>query len=124
MKILKEPLKRKELYWPEKSYGAIFVQSEQDAKTVDELIKKLDEFEHFYMPRNLITINEPVKEFSNTDFVYYGKFDISGCYEKLIQACTEMGIRIEVVAGSNDDEYGPQTSLKSKYGYDCKFYWD
>ena len=82
-----------------KGYGRIYCEKEADIALISEVIKELDEFEHGYLPKDMITTFD---KYPNV--VYNGKFsdmDIG----VLTAECWKRGIRIWVY-DSGHNEFG------------------
>jgi len=73
-----------------KSYGAIYVDTEENIEKVKEIIKEIDEFEFSYLPNNLIM---PFDHYPNVQYTH--KFcDLD--MDKLTATCWNRGIKIWV----------------------------
>ena len=90
--------------FPRKGYGRIFVEKEEDIPLVEEIIRKMDEYEYDYLPEKLITVFNPViKTFNNMlnepkdhlwlDMSYTHKFDSLNLNELQFR-CWAAGIKI------------------------------
>lgn len=87
-------LPRREMQY--KTYGRIFVKTEEHRQRVEKLIEKIDEFEYGYMPGDLIKVYAGRWH----DLVYLHKFEI--CKNKLSLECLKEGIPIFIIDGECD----------------------
>jgi hypothetical protein len=72
---------------PNKSYGRIYVEKEEDIQRVKDIIKATDEFEYDYLPKDLIAVFEGKKEMT-----YTHKFDDLDINDLIIK-CWNKGIK-------------------------------
>lgn len=82
-----------------KTYGRIFVRSDEDIDGVVGIVREVDSFEADYMPSTLVTtykVGEPNR------LVYLHKFEI--CKIELTRACLAKGIWIWCVDGMREGE--------------------
>ena len=84
-------------YLARKGYARIYVDAAHNLKAVEAIIKELDEFEHTYLPDDLIA---PFTEYPK--LVYTGKFD-GLCMNKLTAVCWSRGIYIWVCDNGTND---------------------
>ncbi len=78
-----------------KGYGRIFVQKPEDIAKIDALIKELDEFEHSYLPEQLIAVYTEYPK-----MVYTHKFDALNM-NHLTAECWKRGFQIWVCDNGN-----------------------
>lgn len=99
--------------FPRKGYGRIFVEKEEDIPLVEEIIRKMDEYEYDYLPENLITVFDPniktfpkdnPKDYFWLDMKYTHKFDSLNLNELQFR-CWAVGIKIFCVSGGQLEEY-------------------
>ena len=121
--IVRPGVKSSNFNWNYKSYGRIFLSSEDHIERVDKMIKELDGFEHDYLPSNIFGINPVGEKWKDTNLYYCGKFDPSDFGDELIKRCREEGIPIKIVSGHSLPEGGYTEGLHELYGWDCEFYW-
>ena len=121
--IVRPGVKSSSFNWNYKSYGRIFLSSEDHIEKVDGMIKELDSFEHEYLPNNIFGINPVGEKWKDTSLYYCGKFDPSDFGDELIKRCKEEGIPIKIVSGHSLPEGGYTECLNELYGWDCEFYW-
>ena len=81
-----------------KGYARIYVEKLEDVSKVAGIIKEIDEFEHEYLPNDLIA---PFAEYPNLAYTY--KFD-GLCMNKLTAICWSRGIKIWV-CDNGDSEW-------------------
>ena len=81
-----------------KTYGRIFVEFSEDIERVDAIIKRLDDWEYGYMPKDFITVYDP----SNRPIIYGHKFELN--MEKLRLACFVVGISVMLVTDCEENE--------------------
>jgi len=83
-----------------KGYGRIYVTKPEDVEKVAAIVKELDEFEHGYLPANLIA---PFSEFPRLTYTH--KFD-GLCMNRLTSACWTKGIYIWVCDNGTIEHMG------------------
>lgn len=98
--------------FPRKQYGRIFVEKEEDIEAVKEIIRKMDEFEYDYLPKDLITVFNPnIKSFPKenpkdhfwVDMQYTHKFDSLDLNELQFR-CWAAGVKIFCCMGHEEYE--------------------
>ena len=109
--------------FPRKGSGRIFVEKEEDIPKVKEIIRKMDEFEYGYLPKDLIKVFDPnIKTFPVEnpkdhlwlDLAYTHKFDSLNLNELQFR-CWAAGIKIFCVMNGG---YGNGAD------YECYDVWE
>ena len=94
--------------FPRKQYGKIFVEKAEDIDRAHKIIKKMDEFEYSYLPKDFISVFEPIKNTSSDGKQYFRvrltythKFDSLDLNEFQFR-CWESGIKVFCLMGSEE----------------------
>lgn len=101
--------------FPRKAYGKLFVEKEEDIAKVKEIIRKMDEFEYSYLPKDLIAVFSPnIRRFNNhlnepkdhfwIDYAYTHKFDSLDLNELQFR-CWAAGIKVFCCMTGSNKEY-------------------
>ena len=83
-----------DMKFPNKGYGRLFVEKEEDIAKIKEIIKEIDNFEYSYLPEKLITVFSE----ENMKSVYTYKFSDLNMTEVLYRAWSK-GIKCFCVFG-------------------------
>jgi hypothetical protein len=79
-----------------KGYGRVYVQREEDIKTVLQVMARLDDYEYTgYYPKGLVAVFT-----GEVGLIYTHKFEL--CMDALTAACWNLGIPIWCISQRND----------------------
>lgn len=85
--MFEEDWRNSKISMPNKGYGRIYVEKQEDIQKVKDIIKATDEFEHEYLPKDLIAIFDGKKQMT-----YTHKFDDLDINDLIIK-CWNEGIK-------------------------------
>lgn len=77
--------------FPKKQYGRIFVMHKDHIDKVNDIMKKIDDYEYDYCPDNLVTLYD-----SKIPLIYLHKFEM--CKDKITYECLKKGIFVWCVS--------------------------
>lgn len=84
-----------------KGYGRIYVDSEENIEKVKEIIKRLDEFEYDYLPKNMIAV---YTDFPNVVYIHkFSDLDMDG----LTATCWGEGVKVWVFDAGHEEFPNP-----------------